>query len=139
MRCVGFTGTRSGMTAAQKETVARKLVEWSRLHHGDCVGADADAHAIAEAAGLEIVIHPPVDGKLRAYCRARVVAAPKTYLARNRDIVNATDGLIATPRLMVREDRGGTWYTIDYAVKVGKPAWIVWPDGTVTVAERGGE
>lgn len=130
MRRIGFTGTRNGMTDAQKVTVARKFAEWVCLHHGDCVGADADAHAIAERLGMEIIIHPPIDNKLRAYCKAPVILSPATHFARNRNIVNGTDGLIATPRLMVREERGGTWYTIDYAVKVGKPAWIVWPDGS---------
>lgn len=131
---IGFTGTREGMTAAQKEGVVRELIALgaTELHHGDCVGADADADLIAHELGLYVVIHPPVDETHRAFCRyADETRAPKTHFARNRDIVDETVHLIATPRTMYEEPRGGTWYTVNYARKRIKPLNIVWPDGKI--------
>jgi hypothetical protein len=48
------------MTEEQKKTFARGLDHFNAttLHHGDCVGADADSHDIASAEGLCITIHP---------------------------------------------------------------------------------
>lgn len=39
---LGFTGTRRGMTDAQKTRVAQESAPFAEVHHGDCVGADAD-------------------------------------------------------------------------------------------------
>lgn len=111
------------------------------IHHGDCVGADADAHAIARALGFRVVIHPPVDPEHRAFCEAPASSScasdgvawvePNTHFKRNRDIVNACSLLLATPHVQPLPDRGGTVYTIGYARKVGKRVVIVWPDGTL--------
>lgn len=142
---VGFTGTRRGMTTAQTHTVANLLgADHSivTVHHGDCVGADADCHQIAMSEGVSLVIHPPSDAKLRAFCHQayepKVPAAgvtvevldPKPYHDRNRDIVNASHWLIATPQEDREQDRGGTWWTIRYARQQGKTVVIIWPDGT---------
>jgi len=134
MTIVGFTGTRYGMTAAQWEAVDRLLGELfaRELHHGDCVGADADAHAIAKKRQLRIVIHPPLQEEHRAFCRdADVIAPTKSHFARNRDIVERAAVLIATPYESEVQLRGGTWYTVGYARKVGRPVHVVWPDGSV--------
>lgn len=42
---LGFTGTRQGMTDYQQAQVRRFLVAYqcTILHHGDCIGADAQA------------------------------------------------------------------------------------------------
>jgi hypothetical protein len=136
---VGFTGTRKGMTDAQKDAV-EKLMEGSYLtsgdwefHHGDCVGADADAHDIARGCGAYIVVHPGPNDSQRAGCKAdEECRRGVSFFARNRDIVNDTDLIIATPRLMQLEEQGGTSYTVRYARKVGKTVYIVWPDGSVT-------
>lgn len=128
----GFTGTRHGQTEAQKRVVDRAFGALDELHHGDCVGADADAHEIAAAVGADIVIHPPVDEKLRAFCKgARESREPRTHFQRNRNIVDETDHLIGTPYEMTEQPRGGTWYTIGYARKLGKPCSVILPDGTV--------
>jgi hypothetical protein len=49
---IGFTGTRRGMTVAQRKTLRSLLLTGSgKLHHGDAIGADAEAHDIAIALG----------------------------------------------------------------------------------------
>ena len=134
---VGFTGTRKGVTQPQWEALEQVLLSLPNVadefHHGDCVGADAEADEVAHDLGLYVVIHPPVDEALRAFCRYADETRPaKTHFARNRDIVNETEALVATPGTMEEEAFGGTWYTINYARKRGKPIVIVWPDGSVT-------
>lgn len=54
---------------------------------------------------------------------------PEDLLARNRDIVDETEILIACPGHMHEELRSGTWSTIRYAVKIQRPHIIIWPDG----------
>jgi hypothetical protein len=134
---VGFTGTRFGMTDAQKATVRRLLVELggTEFHHGDCVGADAEAQEIAGELGVTRVVHPPVDAKLRAFCKDYIECrAPKTHFARNRDIVSETDCLIGTPKVagpITVMTLGGTAYTVNYARKRNRPVYVVEPDGSV--------
>ena len=136
MKHVGFTGTRSGMTSEQKSTVRQLFMKYRfTLHHGDCVGADADAHDLAREAGAaHIVVHPPIKDDLRAFKSGDELRTPKSYFARNRDIVNEAHLLVATP-FTAHETQGGTWYTINYARKrkaAGDPITIivVLPDGT---------
>ena len=135
VRHVGFSGSRNGMTEQQRLFVyqyvsvlndAKPMI----IHHGDCVGADAEMHDIAKSLGCKVVIHPPTVPDLRANCTGDECLPPKTYFARNRDIVDACDILIATPGHTVRL-RGGTWYTVAYAKKRGIQLCVVLPDGTV--------
>lgn len=125
---VGFTGTREGMTRRQQDQVHRLLIDsgCSEFHHGDCVGADAQAHALAEDLGLRIVIHPPDDPEHRAWRLACIVRDPKPYLARNRDIVNGCDLLIAAPRAPEAR-HSGTWSTVRYARKRAIRIEVVYP------------
>jgi hypothetical protein len=128
---IGFTGTRFGMTDKQKEVIMTLRPLDIELHHGDCIGADFDMHQIAKTVKVnKIVIHPPVDEELRAFCTGDLLLPPKTHLARNRDIVHDTDLLIATPFGMEHQTHGGTWYTIDYALKLNKWIIIVFLDGS---------
>lgn len=132
MMRVGFTGTQLGMTVAQRyrfaEFIQGKQIE---LHHGDCVGADAGAHGIAYDLGCKIVIHPPANPTKRAMCRGADEERPSAgYLDRNRDIVRETERLIAAPATATEELRSGTWSTVRYARKLGRPIWIIWPDGS---------
>lgn len=128
---LGFTGTRQGMTVAQERQVRDWIVGELELHHGDCVGSDAEAHRAAIDLGLRVVVHPPYDDKLRAFCSgADEVREPLPYLVRNRNIVDETDILIATPE-GPEKLRSGTWATIRHAQRQGKPQFIVMPDGEV--------
>ena len=126
-RHIGFTGTREGMSEHQKETLRMVLTaavlqgDAVYFHHGDCKGADAEAHDIALAVGCEVIIHPPRKRIMRAYCQgAREVLPPQEYLERDRCIVDSTIGLIGAPKSNKEEQRSGTWYTIRYARKMNK-------------------
>lgn len=135
---LGFTGTQRGMTAEQRHKFRLLLIGLgpAELHHGDCVGADAEADTDAKSLSLVVHAHPPTENRLRAFCQPpTVVHVPQKYLARNRSIVAAgRDGLIAAPKDMQEPDykRGqGTWTTVGYARQAGRRIWIVLPDGTV--------
>lgn len=133
---IGFTGTQLGCTAQQKATVRRLLIEMDPegVAHGDCIGADAEFHAIALQLGKWIRIHPPYKGSKRAYCEEWNEILPgKDYLDRNKDIVNGVDYLIACPEGDEEVLRSGTWSTVRYARKVGVPVIVVNPDGKVAV------
>lgn len=134
---IGFTGTRDGMTPAQQSRAGLLLLELGAtdLHHGDCCGADDHIDQIGRELGLMIHLHPPIDPTRRAWCNFQdmcMVYAPKRYLERNQDIVNAVSAMIATPKEMTETLRSGTWSTIRYCRRQGKPLYVVWPDGTVT-------
>jgi len=127
---VGFTGSRKGTKAVQRETLRRVLGEIgvTEFHHGDCVGADADAHAIAQALGLTIVIHPPSDERHRAFCGDAQLLPALPFLARNQNIVATTEMLVAAPDGAERA-RSGTWATIRAAIRAQKRVIIVMPSG----------
>lgn len=133
---IGFTGTQNGMTDRQKGGVRRALaVHWklpATFHEGDCVGADVEAAEIAFEAAWKIVVHPPVDGKKRAFYAPpnSMVLPKKPYLERNRDIVDACDLLLAAPQ-WVEKRRSGTWATIRYADSIGRPIVIFYPNGDI--------
>jgi hypothetical protein len=121
---IGFTGTQHGMSKFQKKLLRRLLDnDLDEFHHGDCVGADAEAHNIAdtERCACAIVIHPPSDSRKRAFKKVHdqdQMIKPKPYIQRNKDIVNAVDLLIAAPRSNKEELRSGTWSTVRYAKKI---------------------
>ena len=128
---LGFTGTRNEPSEAQKDWLWREISNYRELHHGACVGADYTAHQAALSAGLPIVVHPPVNARLRMnYDPAATWLPAQPYLDRNRDIVNATDELIAIPDGPERQ-QSGTWATIRYARHLGRRVTICYPDGRI--------
>lgn len=143
---VGFTGTRRGMTSLQAETFEKLLTEiralrssernllgWPEFHHGDCVGSDAGARAVARKCGYRIVAHPPIDERLRAFCEADEVREAFEYRVRDRHIVEEVQLMLATPKFMREELRSGTWATIRDARRYFTPVIIVWSNGSSTV------
>ena len=139
---VGFTGTQKGMTSLQRRGVAQLLstLKPSAFHHGDCEGADEEAHVLADAEMIPIIIHPPTNSTKRAFCHEHdnvssvEVLEEFGYLVRNRHIVDDSDVLIATPRTMFEEQRSGTWATIRYARKCRKIVYIIWPKKAVNAS-----
>ena len=139
---VSFTGTRKGMGDSQHSRVLELVAEFAptEVHHGDCVGADAEFAEIVGTCPLfksEVVAHPgvPKHSGHRLY-RANSKyntqnLKEKPYLERNRemvDLLGPDDVLIAAPA----PDSVGTEYTIDYGIKKGKKVVIVDTEGVVT-------
>ena len=126
---IGFTGTRQGMTESQKIALRDLLASHpgAVLHHGDAVGADAEAHDIAVALGCTVVIHPPTIERQRAFKTAAEIRPPKPYLVRNKHIVRETALLIAAPAEPVEQLRSGTWSTVRYARRLGRQVRLLTP------------
>ena len=133
MTYLGFTGSRCGMTEAQKSTVAALLLELAprQARHGDAVGSDAQFHAMVRTTPAVVIVHPANEPRYRANCAADKELPEKPPLARNKDIVDNCTVLIATPDSAVEKLRSGTWSTIRYARKQGRRVLIVTPDGSV--------
>ena len=143
---IGFTGTRKGMTDAQKDAVRQliadllegRCVVGNKAVHGCCVGADADFVKIAASMNyfnLEIVAHRsdiPSMIDPEAFSLSDILVAPKPPLVRNQNIVEESSVMIACPETAEEVVRSGTWATVRFARKRGKPLAIVNPDGSVT-------
>lgn len=140
---IGFTGTRDGMSEAQYRWTKRIFHQCltmteNTLHHGCCVGADSQAHTIAcliRSDGMipiAIIGHPPTYTKWRAHLQGiDCERKPKLYLERNHNIVDECDLLIACPK-GPEILKSGTWATVRYARRSGKPITIIWRNGAIT-------
>lgn len=141
---IGFTGTREGMNEFQTEQFTQIIAAFAPLgfcfHHGDCIGADADAHAILKSVlkishntCVSIAIHPGHNqykkSPTRAYCEWFSICYPaKQYIARDKDIVTQSDILIAVPKTQnMTIIRSGTWTTVRYALKQHKGVIVIPP------------
>lgn len=128
---IGFTGTQKGMSAHQSKEIQfwlkLRLDNISEFHHGDCIGADAQAHGIAKRMGIIIIIHPPDDPRKRAFCVGAQKHPERPYLLRNHHIVDECDILLATPKEHEEIIRSGTWATIRHARKERKKVKIFYP------------
>lgn len=135
---VGFTGTShgGGMTARQcdafKTLVNNLAPVW--FHHGDCIGADAQAHDIVRLTceRTRIFGHPAsVDPSMRAFKECDTLVDARPPLKRNHDIVDRTLILVAAPRGKEEELRSGTWATVRYAQQMKRIIYYVHYDGTI--------
>lgn len=128
---LGFTGTREGMTRLQSAMFVGVLARTcpTEFHHGDCLGADAEAHALVRehAPRCRIVIHPGNVDALRAHCEGDEIRRPMAFMTRNIAIVMACEEMAATPKSRAEEIRSGTWSTIRMARRAGKVVHMVWP------------
>jgi hypothetical protein len=131
---VGFTGPRAGITGLQKQSIRVSLQKmWNNnpnatkyFHHGDCIGADSVAHDVATSIGYIIVVHPPTDPRFRAF-KDGIVLPEKSYLSRNRDIVDECHLVLAAIPTHSGQLRSGTWATIRYAKSKEKLWKIIKP------------
>lgn len=126
---VGFTGTQKGMSARQVREflVVLEDLKPKEFHHGDCIGADSEAHELVRKyfPKVAIHIHPPLNMNKRGWnMDAKRIYDSKEYLQRNKDIVNQTDVLVAAPA-GPETLRSGTWSTVRYARRLGKPRRIL--------------
>jgi hypothetical protein len=148
---IGVTGTRNGMNTSQQSFV-REYLSLSNigsliippnstfeleLHHGDCIGVDVEVANIAQELGYKTVNYPPIETSLRAYHKSDIILEPKTYFARNRDIVDNSEILLVVPMENSHQTKGGTWYTHDYAKKKNKTIFVFYPNGNIEVSNIG--
>jgi len=127
---IGFTGSQKGMTTIQFDRLVDLVKELNptEAHHGDCIGADTIFHFVCMELNIPVVLHPPLNDGKRAGCQdADLVLPRKAYLARNRDIVDASDELIAVPGEKTEQLRSGTWATYRYARKNHKTVHLITP------------
>ena len=131
---VGFTGSRKNMTDKQVEVFGQiaKTLDISEFHHGDCIGSDAKADEIVKniSKDIKMVIHPPSYKKDRANCKGDVIIKPASYHDRNKDIVNHSEVLVATPSCK-ENFTSGVWATVRLARRRGIPVYIIKQNGIV--------
>lgn len=129
---LGFSGTQRGLTQGQQKQIAEWLQRLSpvEVHHGDCVGADAQFHelVIKLLPHTKIVIHPPRVEIKRAFCLGDEARPPRAYLTRNRAIVRASEAMLVAPVETEEKLRSGTWATWRFAKKQGRTVLLVLPD-----------
>ncbi|HEY6019598.1 MAG TPA: hypothetical protein VIY48_06745 [Candidatus Paceibacterota bacterium] len=104
----------------------KRLTKPLQFHHGDCKGADEEAAEIALGLGIYVISHPS-NTEPRAHTRSHEEWDIDKPLERNRDIVNASDILIAAPSSLKEQLRSGTWATIRYARHMCLPTIILDP------------
>lgn len=101
--------------------------------HGACVGADNEADLVAVNLGIYRIIYPATNAEKRVTDttlkdRGPVLIHPaKPPLDRNKDIVRAGDLLIACPKEQKEIIRSGTWTTVRYARRIGRPFIVIDP------------
>lgn len=128
---LGITGTRHGISLNQY----KKLIEFLKnnkiieLHHGDCLGADAQAHFLTRflQPSCKIIVHPPIKKDWRAWCKGDIIKEELDYIVRDRDIVDSVDFLIGCPKTKKEELRSGTWTTLRYAKRINRKHLILDP------------
>jgi hypothetical protein len=138
MTDLGFTGTRDGLTVHQQGTLFELLTSLPRpprIHHGNCVGADEQFAFLCRLAwdspDPEEHSYPCNIAGLQSYDTTPDVIYPVAPpLVRNRHIVSACTLLLACPK-GPEEQRSGTWSTIRCGRRLGRPIYIVWPDGNI--------
>jgi hypothetical protein len=134
---LGFTGTRQGMSLPQLNEVAFSITcygpDWGV--HGGARGADLQFHEKMLRQSIRCEVWPAVGSDLPGWMidSALGILPAKPPLERNHDIVAACTLLIACPAQDHEILRSGTWATIRYARKAGKPVKVIAPDGKVTM------
>lgn len=153
---LGFTGTRKGLTPAQRAQLPSVLVvqpllkssdgmfgiDPIRTLHGGAAGADQEFHDwLMEATPWMSVpplieIYPTEDRAQLWYSRDSrqvnwCVHPGSDPLTRNRIIATRCDALLACPAEATEQLRSGTWSTVRYARKASKPVTLLLPDGKV--------
>ena len=130
------TGTRDGAKPDALDSFRAWLQDLDshieEAHHGDCLGADTQFHYIMEKLNVPVHIHPCTIKSQRGYSRGAKVYPVAPPLVRNRSMVDLCDYLVAFPSTMEEVNRSGTWATIRYARREGRPGTIFWPDGTTS-------
>ena len=132
MKHIMITGTQQGLSNNQYKQVYNLLLEMYNsyhgeicLHHGDCVGVDAEVNKIARALGYYTIAHPCDIREKRAFSESDETRTPEKPLVRNHIMVDESSFVIACPLQDDEVQRSGTWATIRYAKKQGKNVRIL--------------
>jgi len=150
---IGFTGSRTGMTPAQKESFKKLLCQLGdgspiEFHHGGCKGSDVEAALIVRDMfpNAVIVRHPGRSANGDDSWEAEpdkdvddLILEPKQHFARNRDIVDCADIVIATPsydHVINGHTNGGTAYSYCYSIKKLRRTFLIKPNGDVEAAKE---
>jgi hypothetical protein len=138
------------MDEFQKQSTALLFTQLFReydeieFHHGDCIGADAQAATILNdlrhsqtRCHVRIICHPgfppnhPQETKYRAFTDFNdEVRDPKPFIGRDHDIVDETEEMVATPVSEDEEVRSGTWTTVRYARTQDRKVTVLNPKKT---------
>ena len=120
------------MSQQQKDFfIAVMRMHEGAFHHGDCIGADAEAHDMIMGELPYVVhIHPPLDPKMRAWKQGHELHPQKHYYERNKDIVGQSHYCLFFP-IRRQPETGGTWYTINYAKSINRQFTVCLPNGTL--------
>jgi hypothetical protein len=136
---LGFTGTQQGLTEPQIHLLVDALLRYAprEVHHGDCIGADAQFHDLVRKLLplARVVIHPPTIAAKRAFCEGDEERASLAYLTRNRAIVRESQGLIAAPAEREEKRRSGSWATVREARKQNRPLLLILPEEAEAATE----
>lgn len=139
---LGFTGTQQGpMSREQSYTVIELIAGFRRgrklrFHHGCCIGWDDQAARFARLLGYRLIGHPPMNTEKMCSVVNDENFPPDGYISRDHHIVQVSRILIAAVKRNHEELRSGTWATVRYAAKIGRPGLVVWPNGDLTPLER---
>jgi hypothetical protein len=123
---ISITGSREGLTDWQRAslTTALRRPSVTGIVHGDCVGADAEADAIARTLGLPRYAYPSDAYRYRAH-RDRdgcvFLAEPAPPLQRNPWIIRDGEACVGLPR----PRSVGTWHAIGIALKLARPLLVL--------------
>jgi hypothetical protein len=142
MKHLGFTGTQHRITEYQRSwlwAVLKRHKEqgFTSFHHGECVGADSEAHFLALQLGYEVIGHPPLDYRKRARLAGFTDQMPPApYMQRNVAIVRAVERMVAVPNSMAERQRSGTWSTVRAARRLEVPLDLILPFSEETMSEH---
>ena len=108
-------GTVNKETKKEVEDLINSIDVDDTIVSGGCKGVDSFAIDYAIKRGMDTHVYPPFIYDTMTYGEMT-----QEYYRRNREVVDSCDKLYAfISKDMIK--KGGTWYTVEYARKKGKP------------------
>lgn len=139
MRSLVVTATQRGLTKEQRLAAANFFIrddvqfDLEVFRHGGCIGGDEELEYLASSLTEALIIcHRGDTPEKWADARySHEFVDPLPNLERNHEMVDDAEHLLACTGEAFEVQRSGTWATIRYARKQGKPITLIFPDGTV--------
>lgn len=135
------SGSRHGHSSPAQQRAFHRLLRvlrgmgYANLRHGACLGIDESAALLGRSLAMRVIAHPCT---LSSWVSQAAIEAsdevmpPGEPLARNVAMVRQCDAVVAVPREMTEQRKGGTWHAVKQARLQGRPLWICWADGSLT-------